>query len=216
MSLLSRLRSLFTRGARDRDLEPSELSDIRWIVVGLGNPGAKYSHTRHNAGFMVIDLLAARHGCEKSTSEFGAVVAKTVLSDSVTLLVKSETFYNATGDAVAPMLERYRVPVERLIIVQDDLDLVSGRLRIKQGGGDAGNRGVRSIAESLQNSEFIRVRIGVGRPPGHEDAVAHVLRPMSVDDAKSLALEVAADAVHAIVKEGLEPAMRRFNRRVAE
>jgi peptidyl-tRNA hydrolase, PTH1 family len=196
-------------------------------VAGLGNPGEQYSRSRHNAGFMTIDRIAKAKGVEFGRHRFKGVTAEIVLAEQPALLVKPQTFYNLSGECVSALLGYFKIPPEHLIVVHDELDLEAGRLRIKQGGGDAGNRGVRSIAESLGTTDFIRVRIGIGRPPGYldeiepdpsaktEDNKDYLLRPMTSAERQALdpLLERAVSAIEAIAANGLEAAMNRYNRR---
>ena len=216
---MGRLRQLF--GGFRRTPEPREEStrgpgdSPRWVIAGLGNPGDRYHHSRHNIGFMVLDYLAERHGNPNTTRKFKAFYREATLGDAPVILVQPQTFYNLSGESVAPLIQYFKIPPERLIVVHDDMDLAAGRLRIKRGGGDAGNRGVRSIAQSLGTPEFIRVRVGIGRPDESSHAADHVLAHMRGDEMEVLqqAIERAAPALEAIVADGLEPAMNRFNQR---
>lgn len=190
-------------------------SSIQWVVAGLGNPGEEYSRTRHNAGFMTIDRIARAKGAELNRRRFKGVTAQAELGGKPAILVKPQTFYNLSGECVSALIGYFKIAAEHLIVVHDDLDLEAGRLRIKQGGGDGGNRGVRSIAESLGSADFIRVRIGIGRPPENEEAKDYLLRPMTAAEREALApiLERAASAAEAIAAHGLEAAMNRYNQR---
>ena len=212
MSWLSRLGRLFRRAAVKAPPEAPP-TPIRWAIVGLGNPGAKFVRSRHNSGYMVVDRIAASQHLTLQKSRFNGLTAETGLGGATAVMVKPETYYNRSGDCVAAVLEHCEIPVERLIVVHDELDLAPGRLRIKRGGGDAGNRGVRSVTEALGTPEFIRVRIGVGPAPAGADAPEYLLRPMSADEQQSLALDSAAAALPVIIAEGLERAKGRFNRR---
>lgn len=227
MAAIKRLFGSF-RSSRARKSEPESRSPIQWAVAGLGNPGEHYSRSRHNAGFMTIDRIAKAKGVELSRRRFKGVTGEAALDDKPAILVKPQTFYNLSGECVSALLGYFKIAAERLIVVHDELDLEAGRLRIKRGGGDAGNRGIRSIAESLGSTDFIRVRIGIGRPPGFtvemepgrqpktEENKDYLLRPMTADERQALApiLERAANAVEAIVAHGLEVAMNRYNQRV--
>ncbi len=213
---LKRLFGSFRRGFRDDGGVSAPTSGaVRWIVAGLGNPGEAYAHSRHNAGFRVLDRVAKMKGVEFGRRKFRGLVTETALGGEPALLVKPQTYYNLSGECVGPTLGYFKLPPSRLIVVHDDLDLEMGRLRLKQGGGDAGNRGVRSIAQALGNAEFARVRVGIGRPPPGEDSKDYVLRAMNAEELKSFdeALDRAAQAVEAVVAEGLERAMGRFNQR---
>ena len=226
MAAIKRLFGSF-RSARGKKSDSESRPTIQWVVAGLGNPGEEYSCSRHNAGFMTIDRIAKAKSVELNRRRFKGVTAETMLAEQPALLVKPQTFYNLSGESVSDLLGYFKIPPQRLIVVHDELDLEAGRLRIKQGGGDAGNRGVRSIAESLGTTDFIRVRIGIGRPQGFtvemepgrqpktEENKDYLLRPMTAAERQALApiLERAASAVEAIAEHGLEAAMNRYNQR---
>lgn len=213
MNRLGRLFERF-RPAR-RDGQGPEAVALRWAVVGLGNPGEAYRHTRHNLGFMVVDYLAEKLPIELSRRKFKGVFSETRGLAQPAVLARAHTFYNASGEFVAPLLGYFRIPAQRLIVVHDDLDLPACQLRLKRGGGDAGNRGVRSITEALGDPEFVRVRIGIGRPNEDEDSVEYVLRAMGRAELESFrpAIARAAEAVQGVIGEGLERAMNRYNQR---
>ncbi len=215
---MSRLRQLFGRfrttpETRETPREPE--SRTRWVIAGLGNPGDRYRLSRHNIGFKVLDYLAAKHAIAKPANKFKALYCEANLAGASVILVQPQTFYNLSGESVSSIIQYFRIPPERLIVVHDDIDLAFGRLRIKRGGGDAGNRGVRSIAHALGTPEFIRVRVGVGRPDESAQAAEHVLAQMGKDELQiiDLAVERAAPAIEAVIAEGLEPAMNRYNQR---
>src|SRR6478752_9448085 len=189
-----------------------------WIVVGLGNPGPTYAGHRHNVGFLVADELAARMG-----ARFGA--PKGLRAEIVDgrlgpppggtrlIVVKSRTYMNETGAAVAAVLSYYRSAPDRMIVAHDELDIDPGQLRVKLGGGDNGHNGLKSIRRSLGTGEFYRVRIGVGRPPGRQDPADWVLREFSGTERKELDLivERAADAVESLLSDGLATAQTVYN-----
>ncbi|MGB8685499.1 MAG: aminoacyl-tRNA hydrolase [Candidatus Binatus sp.] len=226
MAAIKRLFGNF-RSSRAKKSDSEARSAIEWVVTGLGNPGEEYARSRHNSGFMTIDRIAKAKGVELGRRRFKGVTAETTLAEKPALLVKPQTFYNLSGECVSALLGYFKIPPNHLIVLHDELDLEAGRLRIKQGGGDAGNRGVRSIAESLGTTDFIRVRIGIGRPPGFtvemepgrqpktEENKDYLLRPMTAAERDALApiLERAASAVEAIAANGLEAAMNRYNQR---
>jgi PTH1 family peptidyl-tRNA hydrolase len=164
---------------------------------------------------MTVDRIAKAKGVELSRRKFKGLIAEVSLAGKSALLVKPQTFYNLSGECVADLLGYFKIPPERLIVVHDELDIEAGRLRIKQGGGDAGNRGVRSIAEALGATDFIRVRIGVGSPTDPGENKDYLLRSMNAAERSELAanLERAASAVEAIAEAGLERAMNRYNQR---
>jgi PTH1 family peptidyl-tRNA hydrolase len=168
---------------------------------------------------MTIDRIAKKNGVAINRRKFKGLIADVTLAGKSAILVKPQTFYNLSGECVADLLGYFKIPPEHLIVVHDELDIEAGRLLIKQGGGDAGNRGVRSIAESLGSTNFIRVRIGIGRPadPGEdkEDNKDFLLRPMTSAERQTLEsnLDRAASAVETLVESGLERAMNRYNQR---
>jgi peptidyl-tRNA hydrolase, PTH1 family len=190
-----------------------------WLVLGLGNPGPAYSAHRHNVGYLVVEELARRTGTSFSAPRgLRAEVAEARLGppgvDSVRLiLAKSRTFMNETGGAISRLLGYYKVELDRLIVVHDELDLDPGQLRVKFGGGDNGHNGLRSIRKSLGEGEFYRVRLGVGRPPGRQDPADFLLSNFPAAAREAVAVEVnrAADAVESLVTVGLERTQNAFN-----
>ncbi|HTW88796.1 MAG TPA: aminoacyl-tRNA hydrolase [Candidatus Binataceae bacterium] len=214
MSPIGRLFRHF-RSTRAAGQEASQGGgEIQWIVAGLGNPGEEYQRARHNLGFMTVDRLAASQGVKLSQRRFKSDYARTTIHGRSAVLVEPTTFYNLSGDCLAAMLGHFKVPVERLIVVHDDLDLEAGRLRLKRGGGDAGNRGVRSIAERL-GPEFIRVRVGIGRPPAEGESKDFVLKPLTRAELAIFEPVIvrAAEAVATLIAEDLDRAMGRYNQR---
>jgi PTH1 family peptidyl-tRNA hydrolase len=187
------------------------------LLAGLGNPGKQYAGTRHNVGFRVIDHLAERHGIRIAKEKFQSLVGEgSLLSDSEqarVVLLKPLTFMNLSGSALQAAAHFYRVDPEDTVVVHDDLDLPFGRLRIRERGGDSGQRGVRSILEILGEENFVRLRVGIGRPQTPMDPAAYVLQPFSAEEETRLSevLDRAADALEAIVFEGPLAAMNRFN-----
>ncbi|SFN91879.1 peptidyl-tRNA hydrolase [Actinomadura madurae] len=184
-----------------------------WLVVGLGNPGPSYAKNRHNAGFMVLDVLAARAGGRFKSHRARADVLEGRLAGVRAVLAKPRSFMNESGGPVKGLLDFYKVPVERLVVVHDELDIPFGAVRLKQGGGDNGHNGLRSITRSLGAKDYLRVRFGVGRPPGRMDAAAFVLKDFSAAERKDLDLEVdrTADAVEALLSGGLATAQNVFH-----
>ncbi|TYB46485.1 aminoacyl-tRNA hydrolase [Actinomadura chibensis] len=184
-----------------------------WLVVGLGNPGPSYAKNRHNAGFMVLDVLAARVGGRFKSHRARADVLEGRLAGARAVLAKPRSFMNESGGPVKGLCDFYKAPVERLVVVHDELDIPFGAIRLKQGGGDNGHNGLRSITKSLGTREYPRVRFGVGRPPGRMDPAAFVLKDFSAAERKDLDLEVdrAADAVEALISDGLGAAQNVFH-----
>jgi PTH1 family peptidyl-tRNA hydrolase len=192
------------------------LTEDRQLVVGLGNPGPRYAATRHNAGFMVLDALARRVGGSYKAHKGpngGADVLVGRLAGVPAVLAKPRSFMNESGGPVAAVSQFYKIAPERVIVVHDDLDLPFGALRLKAGGGEGGHNGLKSTTSSLGSKDYVRIRFGVGRPPGRQDPADFVLREFSAAERKDLDffLDRAADAVEAVLKSGLEAAQNTFN-----
>ena len=183
------------------------------IVVGLGNPGARYKDTRHNIGFLVVDELARRWRSETWKRRFEAEVSEHRAGGPV-LLVKPQTFMNLSGTAVREAAKFYKVVSTDIIVVHDDLDLPTGRLRIRERGGAGGHKGIDSMIGQLGTDEFVRVKFGISRPPAEWDTADYVLGRFSSEEQTTIKqmISLAADAVEAILAEGAAAAMNRFNR----
>jgi PTH1 family peptidyl-tRNA hydrolase len=184
-----------------------------WLVVGLGNPGEQYSGNRHNVGFMVVDVLAARIGGRFKAHKSRSDVVEGRLGEIRTVLAKPRSYMNESGGPVAALRGFFSVPVGQLIVVHDELDIDFGEVRVKQGGGDNGHNGLRSITKSLADKDYLRVRVGIGRPPGRMDAAAFVLKDFSSTERRELAvqLERAADAVESLLRNGLGQTQNVFH-----
>jgi PTH1 family peptidyl-tRNA hydrolase len=185
----------------------------RYLIVGLGNPGPEYQNTRHNVGFRVIDTLATRHRIDARKMEKRALVGYGKIGDTGVLLAKPQTFMNLSGESIAPLMRMVELGPADVIVVYDDMDLPVGRLRLRADGSAGGHNGIKSLIQHLQTSSFPRVRIGVGRPGGDKAAVEHVLSKFGRDEIAPIqdAIERAADAAEAILTDGIERAMNRFN-----
>ena len=185
-----------------------------WLVVGLGNPGPDYAPTRHNVGFLVVEELADRaRGRFAKHKRAHAQVAEERLQGQRAVLAKPSSYMNESGGPVKGLLDFYKVPMERLVVIHDELDIPFNTLRLKLGGGDNGHNGLKSIRRSTGSGEFYRVRVGIGRPPGRQDPADFVLKPWGSTERKELPMLVsdAADAVELLVAEGLERAQNRYN-----
>jgi PTH1 family peptidyl-tRNA hydrolase len=189
---------------------------FEWLVVGLGNPGKEYARTRHNVGEEVVRLLAERRGDTLKSGRDNALVAESRIGEQRVVLAFPLTYVNASGQAVSALVRRYKFEQpDQVVIVHDELDLPPGVLRVKAGGGLAGHNGLRSVASHLKSQDFLRVRIGVGKPPSKEHGAGHVLSklPKRERELLEVAIVTAADAVETIVTEGVDAAMREFNGR---
>ena len=188
------------------------------LIVGLGNPGSEYAGTRHNIGFSAIDLLSSRSGIGLSSSKFSAESGQGTIAGERSILLKPQTFMNLSGQSVGPAAHFYKLSAEDLIVIHDELDLPLGQMQIRRGGGTGGHNGLKSIVQCLGTGDFIRIRVGTGKPQGpnaKERVVGFVLGRFSGDE-QALADEMiqkTADAVEAILSQGLSKAMTAFNRR---
>lgn len=192
------------------------VADDRWLVVGLGNPGERYEHTRHNVGADAVRVLAndlagafSRH--KRARCEIAEVAA----DGERLVLALPQSYMNRSGGPTQAAAAWYKVPVGRMIVCHDDLDLEPGRLRLKRGGGNAGHNGLKDIDRALGGQDYLRVRIGVGRPPGRMPARDHVLRRFAPAERETMdvALADAAEAIRVLVTEGLESAQNRYHAR---
>ncbi len=182
-------------------------------LVGLGNPGAQYAETRHNVGFLVVDRLAQRHQVGVTRGRHRALFGRGRIGDEDCLLVKPQTFMNDSGDAVLRLLLYYRLEPADVLLVYDDINLDLGVMRLRRGGSDGGHKGVRSVLHYLHTDQVARLRLGIGRPPEGASAINYVLSPFArseMDRAQEM-VDQAADAVEAVLREGLEVAMNRYN-----
>ena len=190
----------------------------RWLVVGLRNPEREYGQTRHNLGGDVVRLLAQRLGAPlKTTPKLRAETADSFAAPGGTpvTLVLPGGYMNSSGGPVQAAANFYKVPRERIVVVHDDLDLPTAALRLKRGGGAAGHNGLKDVTQRLGGPDYHRVRIGIGRPPGRQDPADYVLRRFSASDREQVdvTLELAADAILSLVRDGLEPTQNRYNAR---
>ncbi|MBI3162766.1 MAG: aminoacyl-tRNA hydrolase [Chloroflexi bacterium] len=184
-----------------------------YLLIGLGNPGREYKDTRHNIGFMLVDRLAVRLDARGMKLQSKAVVMSTMYEERRIILAKPQTYMNLSGQSAQGLLHFYKIPIENLLVAHDDLDLPFGTIRIRPGGGPGGQRGMASTIEKLGTKDFLRLRLGIGRPPGRMDPKDYVLQMFSKDDIKFLPeiLDRAADAALEFVLRGLNAAMNKFN-----
>jgi PTH1 family peptidyl-tRNA hydrolase len=197
-----------------RTSKSADVSDeAPWLIVGLGNPGSDYARTRHNAGFMVVDLLAERLGGRFKAHKAHAEVLESRIGDTRAVIAKPRTNMNLSGGPVSGLVKFFKVPLARVAVVHDELDLEFGMIRLKLGGGDNGHNGLKSLRASLGSGEFNRVRLGIGRPPGRQNAADWVLRdyPASLRADLGVQVERAADAVETLLGHGLAAAQNQFN-----
>jgi PTH1 family peptidyl-tRNA hydrolase len=186
-----------------------------WLVAGLGNPGERYAATRHNIGAMAVSALAEELGVRFRKVRFlSAVAAEATHRGVPVLLVLPGTWMNLSGPPIASVAKRRKVPVDRVVVCQDEIDLPFGALRIKQGGSTAGHHGLDSVVQAFRSADFYRVRLGVGRPPGRKDAVDHVLDPFRRSEREEVERLIAdaGEAVLSLVTDGLSVAQSRYNR----
>ncbi len=183
------------------------------LIVGLGNPGLAYRHNRHNVGFMVADTLADKLEIPLKRVKFKAQIGNGKLGDIPIIIGKPLTFMNNSGEAVAPLVRYFKVPLERLLVIHDDMDLPLGTLRMRPSGGSAGHNGMLSIFDKLGTNAIPRLRVGIGRPPGRMDPAGYVLQdfPRSEEELLSMVIAQACEAALAFITTGLEKAMNTYN-----
>jgi peptidyl-tRNA hydrolase, PTH1 family len=186
---------------------------VRWIVAGLGNPGPEYAGNRHNAGHMVVALLAERAGARFKAHRSGNDVAEIRIGDVPVTLALPRSYMNLSGRPLAALAGFYKLPPEQTAVIHDELDLPYGTLRLKLGGGDNGHNGLRSITQAYGTPDYYRVRFGVGRPPGRMDPAAFVLHDFSTAERKDLPffIDRAADATETLIRHGLAPAQNQYH-----
>lgn len=189
----------------------SEPDGDRWIVLGLGNPGAKYAGNRHNIGAIVLEDIAAERAINLKSHKSGCLVGEA----AGVVLARPTSYMNESGRATSALLRFYKVPVSQLVIVHDELDIPFGDIRVKVGGGVAGHNGLKSVAQHLGTKDFVRIRFGISRPPGQRDPADHVLSDFSKQERGDLPglIEEAKTAVRTIVEDGVERAMNEVNKR---
>jgi len=189
------------------------MSDERFLIVGLGNPGPRYAATRHNAGFFVLDELADRIGARFKAHKGSADLAEGRLAGQPVILAKPRSYMNTSGGPVAQVSRFFKIDLPRIVVVHDELDLPYGVIRLKRGGGEGGHNGLKSVTAALGSKDYARVRFGIGRPPGRQDPAEYVLREFSATERKDIEylIDRAADAASAILADGLEAAQNTFH-----
>jgi len=188
------------------------------LIAGLGNPGVRYSYSRHNVGFLVLDALARTEGMEINRERFDSCLGCGMISGVPVILAKPQTFMNLSGVAVGKLARYFGIGAEEILVVHDDMDFPTGDIRIKVGGGAGGHKGLLSITDHLGGSEFTRIRVGIGRPPAGEMIEGYVLERFSESEMQivSHVIERACDAVFEVVSSGVQAAMNRFNVKITQ
>lgn len=183
------------------------------LVAGLGNPGSEYASTKHNLGYLTVDEIGKRAGIDLKKKKFSGIYGEGTFNNDKLILLKPETYMNRSGESVSTAVSFYHIPAENIIIVHDELDLPAGTVRIKAGGGSAGHKGVMSVMGELGSGDFIRVRIGIGKPREKKGTVSHVLTKFNKEESELVSESVlrAADAVLEIIQQGLQKAMNKYN-----
>lgn len=197
-----------------RERAPKRGTPFDWLVVGLGNPGKEYAHSRHNVGADAVELVASRVSASLKAGRDRALVAEVTIAGKRCVLAFPTTYMNLSGESVSALVRRYGFDEPgQIVVIHDELDLPPGALKVKSGGGLAGHNGLRSITQHLKTQDYVRIRIGVGKPGSKEQGADHVLKrvPKAEREVLDVTIERAADAVESIVTEGVDAAMRRFN-----
>ncbi len=187
-----------------------------WLIIGLGNPGTKYATTRHNIGYWVIDALLEEHGTSlKPAGRTPAHIAHVRIADQPVALVRSTTYMNESGLAVGPLAQQWNIPAERIIVVHDEMDIAAGLVRIKHRGGEGGHNGLRSISAELTTQQYLRVRLGIGRPPQGTSVIDYVLSSFTEAEREHVerAVTHGADAVRLVITEGIDKARNDIHTR---
>lgn len=189
------------------------LEGFSYLIVGLGNPGREYQHNRHNVGFMAIDHLSKELDIPMKKAQFKAIIGLGKYQDVKLIFAKPQTYMNLSGEAVGSLMRFYKIPIEKILVIHDDLDLPFGTLRIRKSGGAGGQKGLLSIINRLGTQNFSRMRIGIGRPPGQMDPAAYVLQDFLQAEQNELPFifNSVSEAVKVFILDGIENSMNRFN-----
>lgn len=208
------LLSIFRRRAA-RPTRPAQRElQADWIIFGLGNPGAKYETTRHNVGYMAVDdILADQGDVLEAVPGVPALAAQLTIGDSDVVVLRSTTFMNLSGQALLPLAQRLGVPAERIIVIHDELDLPVGKVRLKLGGNENGHNGLKSTSELLDTRDYLRVRIGISRPPKGMGVSDYVLSPIDANAETEASIATAAEAARLIISTGLSKAQNLIHSR---
>ncbi len=190
-----------------------DITHGNWLIVGLGNPGAEYERTRHNLGFMLVDLLATEYSAQVRRTECRALVGRAEIEGRMAELVKPQTYMNLSGEAVSCLLQKEERSVEKLIVISDDLALPFGKIRLRPQGSHGGQNGLRSIIDCLRTDEFVRLRIGIGPEHPLSNAKNFVLERFSKSETEKVEdiLKTGADAIRTVISDGVDAAMAKFN-----
>ena len=204
--LLSNLKNIFFRSVEERE-------QIMYLIIGLGNPGSRYRKTRHNIGFMVLEKLATRWEVDLKHKSFDALWNRGKIAGENVILAMPQTYMNLSGNAARRLLAYFKVDMNKLIVVHDDLDLPFGTVRLKTGGGNAGHKGLLSIATCLGSGDFMRVRLGIGKPADKSRIESYVLEKFETEDSALLEsiIQLAAEAAADIVTSGMQQAMAKYH-----
>lgn len=196
-----------------QEQQPILPPEFPFLIVGLGNPGREYRGNRHNVGFMAVDRLCDVFGIKIGKVQMKALIGNGVWEGRKIIVAKPQTYMNLSGNAINSLLRYYKVPLTQMIVAHDDLDLPVGTLRLRPGGGSAGQKGIASTIDQVGTKNFPRLRIGIGRPPGQMDAASYVLQDFPKGDQEILqaTLDRAVDALKIFILQGLDSAMNQFN-----
>lgn len=187
-----------------------------YLIVGLGNPESDYSKTRHNMGFNVINELSKKYNIEVNKSKFKGLVGSGIIEGKKVVFLKPQTFMNLSGESVIEAMNFYKIQEDELIVIYDDIDIEPGNIRIRRNGSAGTHNGMRSIVEHIKTQNFIRVRVGIGKPKEHIDMISHVIGHIPEEDKKALdeGTNIAKEAVIEIIKNSVDSAMNKFNKKV--
>ncbi|MCP4745219.1 MAG: aminoacyl-tRNA hydrolase [Desulfobacteraceae bacterium] len=188
--------------------------DGLYLIAGLGNPGSKYINTRHNAGFMAVDMLSEKHGFPEPRLKFGTLYSRGEILGHDVILAKPQTFMNRSGPALRKLADYFKIQRKALMVIHDEIDLAFRRLKIKEKGGDGGHKGLRSLIEAFGGNDFVRIRLGIGRSiHGNDDVVSHVLSQFRPEEQQSLNefIQLVCEAIETILCKGIKEGMNRFN-----